>query len=53
MYNQTIATTTSYSPDNAIIGYTVRVTSYQWFDFIGLMLVPLIAIKVIGFFIKK
>lgn len=53
MYNQTVATTTNYDSLGVELGYSVRVTSYDWMNFIALMLVPLIAIKVIGFFIKK
>jgi len=36
LYNETIATTTSYSPDGSTIGYTVRITSYP-FDILVLL----------------
>lgn len=29
-YNESLATTTSYSPDGAVIGYTVKDTTYPF-----------------------
>jgi len=42
-YNQTIATTTSFSSDNEIIGYSVKVTEYP-FD-------TLVLLGNVGFFL--
>lgn len=40
-YNQTIATTTSFSPDGAVIGYTVRETTYSSITFILIFIMAL------------
>lgn len=53
MYNQTIATTTSFSPDGAEIGYTVRETTYQYFDLIYLILKFTIGFLIVFLFLKS
>lgn len=48
-YNQVTATTTSFSPDGALIGYTVRITEYPFDLFVMLANVGLFLFIVLAF----
>jgi len=52
-YNTSIATTTNHSPDDAIIGYSVKITTYNYLDLLVYFLLPIILIWVIRLFRRK
>jgi len=53
LYNQQIATTTSYDLFDTPTGYSVKITTFGYFDTIIYFLIPITIIFVVGLFKKK